>query len=90
MNKVISLKIDAETKEAAQKIAKSVGLNLSSLINSYLKQVVATRRIELYAPEEMTPKLEKLITSIEADLERGENLSPAFSSADKAMEWLRK
>jgi len=90
MNKVISVKVDAETKAAAQEIAKSVGLNLSALVNSYLKQVVATRRIELYAPETMTPKLESLIAIIEADIEKGKNLSPVFTSADTAMKWLKK
>lgn len=58
---VISVKTDKVTKEAAQEVAKSMGLNLSTLVNSYLKQVVYTRRVELFAPEEMTPKLEKAI-----------------------------
>ncbi len=58
---VISVKTDKVTKEAAQEVAKSMGLNLSTLLNSYLKQVIYTRRVELFAPEQMTPKLEKAI-----------------------------
>ncbi len=58
---VISVKTDKVTKEAAQEVAKSMGLNLSTLLNAYLKQVIYTRRVELYAPEQMTPKLEKAI-----------------------------
>ena len=71
MNTVISVKIDKEVKESAQEVAKSAGLTLSALVNSYLRQVVATRRIELYAPEEMTPKLEGLVAEFENDLEEG-------------------
>ena len=58
---VISVKTDKITKEAAQEVAKSISLNLSTLLNAYLKQVIYTRRMELYAPEQMTPKLEKAI-----------------------------
>jgi len=61
MNTVISIKIDKATKEAAQEVAKSMGLTLSTLVNSYLLQVISTRRVELFAPELMTPKLEKAI-----------------------------
>ena len=80
MNTVISVKIDKDTKEAAQAVAKSMGLTLSTLVNSYLKQVVVTRRVELFAPEKMTPQLEKLIAEVEADI-RDNGSGPSFSSA---------
>lgn len=70
-NTVISVKIDKDVKASAQEVANSAGLTLSTLINAYLRQVVATRRIELYAPEPMTPKLEKLIGEMEAELKSG-------------------
>jgi addiction module RelE/StbE family toxin len=59
MNTVISVKIDKDIKASAQEVANSAGLTLSTLVNAYLRQVAATRRIELYAPEQMTPRLEK-------------------------------
>ena len=65
MNTVISVKIDKDVKEAAQEVANSAGLTISTLVNSYLRQVAATRRIEIYSPEQMTPKLEKLIEEVE-------------------------
>jgi addiction module RelB/DinJ family antitoxin len=88
MNTVISVKVNKETKEAAQEVAKSMGLNLSSLINSYLIQVVATRRVELFAPEKMTPRLEKMIGKIEKDIKAGVGLSPRFSNVKDAITWL--
>jgi addiction module RelB/DinJ family antitoxin len=81
MNTVISVKIDKEVKEAAQAVAKSAGLNLSTLVNAYLRQVVATRRIELYAPEPMTPELEKMIAVVEAEIEAG-HVSEAYDNVD--------
>jgi addiction module RelB/DinJ family antitoxin len=84
---VISVKVDEDVKKNAQAIAKSTGISLSSLINSYLIQVVATRRIELFAPEQMTPKLEKLIEQVEQEITIGE-VSKAHTSADSFMKEL--
>jgi len=81
MSKVITIKTDEETKKAAQQLARDAGLTLSSLINSYLKQVIVTRRIEIYAPERMTPKLEKLIEEVERERKTGE-VSEAYDNAD--------
>ena len=80
MNTVISVRTNSDIKNAAQQIAKSVGLSLSDLINSYLHQVVATRRIELYAPEPMTPHLENLIAEVEAEIQSGK-VSKKFTNA---------
>ena len=88
MNTVISVKVDKATKEAAQEVAKSMGLTLSTLVNAYLKQVVVTRRVELFAPEKMTPKLEKLIGLAEADIKAGK-LSPMFSDPNKFLASLK-
>ena len=68
---VISVKLDKDVKASAQEVAKSAGLTLSTLVNAYLRQVAATRRIEIYAPEPMSPKLEKLIAEVESELQTG-------------------
>lgn len=86
---MISVKLDRDVKESAQAVAKSAGLTLSALINAYLRQVVATRRIELYAPEPMTPKLEELIAQVEAELTKGK-ASQVFSTADDFLADLKK
>lgn len=83
-NTVISVKIDKDVKASAQEVANSAGLTLSTLVNAYLRQVAATRRIELYAPEPMTPKLEKLIEEVEAELKSGQASKPF----DKVEEFL--
>ncbi|GAC1388214.1 MAG: hypothetical protein NVS1B7_8470 [Candidatus Saccharimonadales bacterium] len=79
---VISVKIDKDIKASAQEVANSAGLTLSTLVNAYLRQVAATRRIELYAPEPMTPKLEKLIEEIEAELKSNKASKP-FDSVEE-------
>jgi addiction module RelB/DinJ family antitoxin len=89
MNTVISVKIDKDVKTSAQEVANSAGLTLSTLVNAYLRQVAATRRIELYAPEQMTPKLEKLIEEVEAEL-KGGKASKEFDSVEEFLADLKK
>ena len=85
MTTVISVRLDKDLKEAAQEVAKSVGLPLSTLISAYLHQVVATRQINLYAPEQMTPHLEKLIE----EAEKEETIGP-FDTVEDALAALEK
>lgn len=89
MNTVISVRVDKQTKNQAAKVAESAGVSLSALINSYLRQIVATRRIEIYAPEPMTPKLEGLIAQVEAELADGK-VSKKFNDAEEFLADLKK
>lgn len=89
MKTVISVKIDKDVKASAQEVANSAGLTLSTLVNAYLRQVAATRRIELYAPEQMTPKLERLIAEVETEL-KSSKASKGFDSVDEFLADLKK
>lgn len=89
MKTTISISVDLSAKESAQKIAESVGLTLSGLVNAYFNQVAATRRIELYAPEPMTPKLEKLIAEVEAEISAGK-VSKPFTKAEDFLADLKR
>lgn len=86
---VISVKVDKDVKASAQEVAKSAGLTLSALVNSYLRQISATRRIELYAPEPITPKLNKLIKEVEQELKSGQASQP-FNNAEDFLADLKK
>ena len=88
-NKVITIKIDPETKKAAQDLAADAGLTLSGLINSYLKQITATRHIDLYIPQKMTPKLEKLLGEAEQDIASGRTIGP-FKNANEMIKALKE
>ena len=88
MDKIITVKTDAKTKAEAQNLAKDLGLTLSSLINSYLKQVVVTRRVELYAPEPVSNKLEKAIKQADKNRLSGQ-ISPGFDNLDDFLKALK-
>jgi DNA-damage-inducible protein J len=89
MKTVISVKVDKDVKEKAQEVAASAGISMSSLVNAYLKQIGVTRRIELYAPEQMTPKLEKLVKEVELEIANGKT-SAGFTTADAFLADLKK
>lgn len=89
MKTVVSIKLDEEVKKGAQAIARDSGLTLSALVNSYLTQVISTRRIEIYAPEPMTPKLEKLIAEVESEIQSGK-ISKGFTDVNEFLSDLKK
>lgn len=84
------IKLDENIKRQAQEVAKSAGLTLSALINSYLTQIVATRHSEPYTPELTTPQLKALLTEIEPSLATDNNLSKPFNSAEEFLADLKK
>lgn len=89
MKTVISVKVDKDVKDRAQEVAESAGISISTLINSYLRQISATRRIELFAPEQMTPKLEAMIAEVEQEIANGE-VSDGYSSVDEFIAELKR
>ena len=89
MKTIITLKADQETKEGAKKVAKELGLPLSTIINAYLKQFIRNREAYFSMAPKMTPELEALIGITRRDYEKRKNLSPLFSSAKEAVLFLR-
>lgn len=86
---VITIKIDSETKKAAKALATDAGLTLSGLVNSYLKQVVSTRHIDLHIPQKMTAKIERLLDEAEEDIVAKRVIGP-FEDAKSAIKALKE
>ena len=87
---VINFKVDKETKEEAQKLAQELGIPLSALVNSQLRQLIRTRSFELNATPTMTPFLEGVLDQVESDRKAGRNFSPVFSSVEEMFDHLDK
>jgi addiction module RelB/DinJ family antitoxin len=86
----ITVKIDADVKKQAQKLAQRLGLSLSTIVENKLREVVSERRVvfeEELIPNEMTAKeLEK----IEADIKNDRNLSGPFNTFEELERHLNK
>ena len=88
MKTMINIKADREVKENAQALAKDLGLPLSGIINALLKEFVRNRSVSFSAIPTMTRALESVLGKVENDIKKGKNMSPVFSSAEKANEYL--
>jgi len=88
MKTMINIKADKEVKENAQKIARELGLPLSSVMNAFLKEFIRSRSISFSSIPRMTPALEEILGKVEYDIKKGKNMSPVFSSTEKANEYL--
>ncbi len=88
MKTMINIKTDKEVKENAQELAKELGMPLSVVINSYLKQFIRNRSISFSVLPKMSAELERLLVGVEKDAKKGTNMSPAFSSAREMDEHL--
>lgn len=69
MQTILNVKTDKDLKKKAKKIAEKIGVPLSTVVNSFLKQFVRDEEVTFSAKEyRMSPYLEKII--IEAEKER--------------------
>lgn len=86
MKTILNVKIDKSTKDQAAKLAGQMGLSLSAVVNSFLRNYIQTQELHVTAAPRMTPYLEKII-----DRARRENEldSPAFSEAKSLMKWVK-
>jgi len=91
MNTVaIYVKTQPEIKAKAQKIAKNLGLSLSSLLEAMLRQLVKTKRVTFSAEEERPSKyLIESLKKSEEDIKHG-RVSPGFHNVEDAIKWLNE
>lgn len=86
---IINIKTEPSTKKQAQKIAAAFGISLSALINTYLKHVVRTKKIELDLGETPSPRLIRVMKKAEKNLKEGKG-SPIFDTGEEAVKWLEE
>jgi len=84
---IINTRVDTQTKEQAQEIAKTMGIPLSSLFRAFLKQFVRTKSVSFNISEEPTDYLLKTLTQGEKDEKEG-FVSPTFDNAEDGFKWL--
>jgi len=87
MKTVLNVKVDPLVKSQAQKLAKSLSLPLSLVVNNSLRSFIKNREVTF---SEMTPSKKFLtyLKKIDKDIKQGKNLSPAFHSAKEMDDYL--
>lgn len=84
---MINVKIDSKLKKQAQKIAKSFGLPLSTVVSRKLEEFVDDGRLVFEKPLVPNAKTAKLIDESRKNYREGkmEKFSGPFNSADEAI-----
>jgi len=87
----IQIRIDEKTKKSAKKILEEIGLDMSTAIKVFLKQVSIRKGMPFQTLTEngLTEKEEDEILKASEEARKGINVSPAMDAKD-ALEYLRK
>lgn len=85
MKTTVMFKTDKKRKEAAQRVAKKMGLPFSTVMNRLMDEFVEAKRItfseESYEP---TPYLKRILDKEEGDFRTGKNIK-TFNSVEELM-----
>ncbi|MBI5412885.1 type II toxin-antitoxin system RelB/DinJ family antitoxin [Candidatus Peregrinibacteria bacterium] len=86
----IQIRIDDETKNSAKKVLDEVGIDMSSAIKVYLKQIVIHQGIPmpLVTANGLTPDQEKSILKASKEAKDGKNVTGVMS-AKEAINYLK-
>ncbi|MEK7541675.1 MAG: type II toxin-antitoxin system RelB/DinJ family antitoxin [Patescibacteria group bacterium] len=83
MKTLISIKADPEVKTRAQRVAKEIGIPLSTIINAYLKQLGREKSINFAVPLRPNKKTARAIRQADKDYKKGVNISPVFETSEE-------
>jgi antitoxin component of RelBE/YafQ-DinJ toxin-antitoxin module len=85
---VLNVKVDTDVRDVAREVASAIGIPLSTVVNAYLKDFIRNRHVTLSADPQYNPRIVKELHQLSAEMKKGKNVSPAFSSIDDAAKWL--
>jgi DNA-damage-inducible protein J len=85
---ILNIKTDKKLKSEAKTVADEMGLTLTTVVNSMLKQFVREREITFSTQDYPSPMLREAIKEARAEFEAGE--LKVFSSAEELIADLHK
>lgn len=88
MKTVINIKTDIEVKEAAQKIAKELGIPLSIIVNAHLKEFIRERKFSAAIQPKFKPKVWKELQKATKEGLAGKNVVGPFKTSEEMNEYL--
>ena len=81
----MSIRLDSEVKEQAQQVINSLGMDMTTAINIFLRQAIQYQGLPFDVRLDESRKLVEVL----ADLEQNRNMSQSFGSVSDLMEDLR-
>jgi len=86
----IQVRIDEKTKKSAKKVLDRIGMDMSSAVKVFFRQIVATQGLPFKPLTEngMTEEQEQEILKASAEAKRGINVSGPFSTDEEVQDFL--
>ena len=81
----MSIRLDSEIKEQAQQVFNSLGMDMTTAINIFLRQAIQYQGLPFDVRLDENRKLLQVLT----DLDQNRNMSQSFESVSDLMEDLR-
>ena len=81
----MSIRLDSEVKEQAQQVFNSLGMDMTTAINIFLRQAIQYQGLPFDVRLDESRKLVEVL----ADLDQNRNMSQSFGSVSVLMEDLR-
>ena len=81
----MSIRLDSEVKEQAQQVLNSLGMDMTTAINIFLRQAIQYQGLPFDVRLDESRKLMEVL----ADLDQNRNMSQSFVSVSDLMEDLR-
>jgi addiction module RelB/DinJ family antitoxin len=72
MASATAIRIDPKIKAQAQKLAKELGTNLSTIVNMQLRQFVRQKRLRVGQDDEFSPEQVKYLVALKKRIATGE------------------
>lgn len=90
-NTIIQVRIDPKTKKSAQKVLDEIGMDLSSAIKAYLRQIIIQDGIpfKLLTENGLTIEQERAILKASSEAKSGKNVAGPFSTAKEIKKFLK-
>lgn len=85
---VINLRVEPQTKDKAQKLARKLGLSLSAVIEGFLAQFIRTKTVHFDLSEQPSEYLIQSLKETKKEIKKGW-VSPSFDNVKDAIDWLR-
>ncbi|MBI4079037.1 MAG: type II toxin-antitoxin system RelB/DinJ family antitoxin [Candidatus Levybacteria bacterium] len=86
---VINFTTEEKTKQDAQKVAKKMGISLSTVLNNYLKHFVRTKRV-VFSAEDETPNQWLINALKESEEDEKAGRVTTFKTPREALDYLDK
>lgn len=85
----IQVRIDAKTKQAAKKVLDALGIDMSTAIKAYFKQISLRRGLpfRLVTENGLTPAEERALVKAAKEAKKDKNVTK-YMSADEAIKYL--